>query len=144
MVELPSVAKAAFVPQGKRISGSFYAPPDKTIAQRKWGKILLLTGVLAISACSSHYQGKACQGNVRSLSGQPLGTTRALIIDKFNSFQVQMPEKEIDSGRLFSADHTKYVPSAVTQEGFLAQRLSDNRFSIINAPQDQWISYTCP
>ncbi|NDL64920.1 hypothetical protein GRH90_19490 [Enterobacteriales bacterium SAP-6] len=110
----------------------------------RWGKILLLTGALAIAACSSHYEGKECTGKVRSLAGQPLGTVQALILDKFTSFQVRLPEKEIDSGTLFSADHTKYVPSAVTQEGLLAQRLSDNRFSIINAPQDQWISYTCP
>ncbi|MEA9390747.1 hypothetical protein SJI19_09365 [Acerihabitans sp. TG2] len=144
MGEFASVANALAVPPRHTLKGSLRIPPNQTLLHPRWGKMLLLAGMLAISACSSHYQGKVCQANVRTLSGQPLGTTQALILDKYTSFQVTLPDKEIDSGTLFTTDRTKYVPSAVTPEGFLAQRLSDNRFSIINAPQDQWVSYTCP
>lgn len=145
MGEFPSVAKALAVPTKHALNGFLRIAPNPTRVHAWWAKRLLLTGMLlAISACSSHYHGKECQGNVRTLSGQPLGTAQALILDKYTSFQVTLPDKEIDSGMLFTTDRTKYVPSAVTPEGFLAQRLSDNRFSIINAPQNQWISYTCP
>ncbi len=106
--------------------------------------VLLAGALVALTACSSEYNGKECQGKIRSLSGQPIGTTQALIIDKFTSFTVATPDKELDSGRLFSTDRMKYIPAAVTEEGFLAQRVSDNQFSIINAPQDRWITYTCP
>ncbi len=144
MSEFPSVATALAVPSREKTSGPLGEIKVNMPLQPQWGKILLLTGALMITACSSSYQGKACEGKVRSLAGQPLGTTQALIIDKFTSFTITQPEGEVDSGTLFTTDRTKYVPSAVTPEGFLAQRLSDNQFSIINAPQNQWTSYTCP
>jgi len=142
MGEFPSVALA--VPARKNRHGSLGQAVAQWRAAHGRGKVLLLIGALVITACSSTYQGKACQGKVRSLSGQPLGTTQVLIIDKFTSFTITRPEGEVDSGPLFTTDRTKYVPSAVTPEGFLAQRLSDTHFSLINAPQDKWFSYTCP
>ncbi|MEN3261225.1 hypothetical protein AAH678_21275 [Sodalis endosymbiont of Spalangia cameroni] len=99
---------------------------------------------LLLSACASHYRGVECRGEIKTLAGQPLGVTQALIIDRFNSFSVAMPKMTVESGPLKSTDRNKYLPSAVTREGFLAQRVSDHKFSIINAPANQWVSYTCP
>jgi hypothetical protein len=101
---------------------------------------------LAISACSSNSsdKGMTCHGEIRSLSGQPIGETNALIIDNVNSFSVTMPTMTVDSGILYSSDRTQFLPTAVTAQGFLAQRLSDKKFSLVNAQQDQWITYFCP
>lgn len=97
-----------------------------------------------ISACSSDYKGVECQGEIKSLTGQPLGNTGALIIDRFNSFTVTMPQMNVESGMLHSADRAVYIPSAVTREGFLAQRLSDKKFTLIDAQQNKWITFICP
>lgn len=109
----------------------------------KWAGLTFMVGALVLTGCSSDYQGKECAGRVESLSGQPLGQTRALIIDRFNSFSVTTSETRIDSGPLKTADRTLYYPSAVTREGFLAQRLSDNSFCLINAPNNQMVTYSC-
>lgn len=100
--------------------------------------------VLLIAACSSGYKGAECSGQRQSLEGQPLGTVQGRIIDRFNSFSVTLPEMTLDSGTLHSSDPERYIPSAVTREGWLAQRLSDRQFSIINSPQNQMISFSCP
>lgn len=109
-------------------------------------RIVMSMAFLAISACTSNSgdKGVACHGEIKSLSGQPIGETNALIIDNVDSFIVAMPAMTIDSGTLYSSDRTQFFPSAVTAQGFLAQRLSNKKFSLVNAPQDQWITYFCP
>ncbi|TKI08370.1 hypothetical protein FCN80_04075 [Martelella alba] len=104
----------------------------------------LIATVLLLSACSSTYKGIECRGEIKRLSGQPLGETQALIIDHFSSFTVTTAGQTVNSGMLHSADRTQYIPSAMTREGFLAQRLSDKRFSIVDAAGDRWTTYTCP
>ncbi|WP_213991041.1 hypothetical protein [Sodalis sp. dw_96] len=101
---------------------------------------------LLISGCSSNYRGVECQGEIKSLAGRPLGSTSAMIMDRYNSFTVTMPQEKakVESGMLHSTDRTLYIPSAVTTEGFLAQRVSDKKFAIIDSRQDKWITYTCP
>lgn len=106
-------------------------------------RLILIVGTLVLAGCSSDYQGKQCTGRVESLSGQPLGQTQALVIDRFNSFTVTIAENKIDSGPLKTADRTLYYPSAVTREGLLAQRLSDNSFCLINSPRNQMVTFTC-
>lgn len=99
---------------------------------------------LLLDACASQYRGVECRGEIKTLAGQPLGVTQALIIDRFTSFSVAMPKMTVESGPLKSTDRHKYIPSAVTREGYLAQRVSDHKFSIINAPENKWVPYTCP
>jgi len=103
----------------------------------------IAASVLLLAGCAADYQGKECAGQVQSLSGVPLGQTQALIVDRFNSFSVTTAQGTIHSGTLHSNDRRIYLPSAVTREGYLAQRLSDNRFCLINAPQDQVVTYQC-
>ena len=119
-------------------------PLDGFCGCRTLPRAAMLATALLLCACSSRYQGVECQGKIRHLSGQPIGDTNALIIDRFNSFSVTTADGKVESGMLFSADRTQYIPSSVTREGLLAQRLSDKQFSIINASADQWITYTCP
>lgn len=126
------------------VTRAFIAPAGRCPGQWRPMQIVIMAGALALTACSGDYHGKQCQGTVRDLSGQPLGTTQAQINDKYTSFTVTQSEQALDSGTLYSRDRTRYFPSAVTQEGYLAQRLSDTRFSIINAQKNQWISYACP
>jgi hypothetical protein len=97
-----------------------------------------------VTACSSGYKGVECQGEIKNLAGQPLEKTTALIIDRFDSFTVTLPKMQVDSGALHSTDRTLYIPSAVTREGFLAQRVSDKKFTLVDASHDRWITYTCP
>ncbi|MFK8258471.1 hypothetical protein ACFL9S_11870 [Erwinia sp. AnSW2-5] len=100
--------------------------------------------VLLLAACSSDYKGQQCPGEIQTLSGQSQGVTQAMIIDRFSSFSVALPDLKLDSGPLQSSDRQLYIPSATTQDGWLAQRISDHRFAIINAPKDQAITFTCP
>ncbi|MFS2223944.1 hypothetical protein [Pantoea sp. B65] len=106
-------------------------------------QITLVVGTLALTACSADYQGRECVGKVQSLSGQPLGQTQALVIDRFDSFTVTTADKSIHSGPLQTADRRLYLPSAVTREGYLAQRLSDNSFCLIDSPKNQMVTYIC-
>ncbi|RWR01871.1 hypothetical protein ED28_09525 [[Pantoea] beijingensis] len=106
-------------------------------------RAIILAGSLALVACSSDYRGKECTGKIENLQGQPLGETRAKIIDRFTSFTITSDGGNVDSGPLHSKDRRLYFPSAVTQEGFYAQRLSDQQFGLINAPKNQVIIYTC-
>lgn len=100
--------------------------------------------VLLIAACSSGNKGAECNGQRQSLQGQPLGTVQGRIIDRFSSFSVTLPEMTLDSGTLHSSNPERYIPSAVTREGWLVQRISDRQFSIINSPQNQMITFSCP
>ncbi|XBS68409.1 hypothetical protein ABK905_16945 [Acerihabitans sp. KWT182] len=128
------------------------ADVPSTLVSRLAGRYPLLHGwrtgfslmALLIAACSSNYRGVECQGEVKSLAGQPVGMTRALIIDRYASFTITTAQGSVESGMLHSADRTQFIPSAVTREGFLAQRVSDKKFTLINSRQDQWITYTCP
>ena len=104
----------------------------------------LFASLVLLSGCSSAEKGTLCEGNVQTLSGESLGNTEGEIIDRFTSFQVRMDRLRLESGALHSSDPQRYVPSAVTEGGWLAQRLSDTRFSVINAPQDKVITFSCP
>ena len=107
-------------------------------------RILLPSLVFLLAACSSDYKGQSCPGEIQTLTGQPQGATQAMIIDRFSSFSVELPDLRLDSGPLQSNDRQLYIPSATTPDGWLAQRISDHRFAIINAPKDQAITFTCP
>lgn len=106
--------------------------------------VLTVAAPLLLTACSSGNSGMICQGKVETLNGQALGNTQGKIIDRFTSFRVTMDKLRLDSGELYSSDPQQYIPSAVTKEGWLAQRLSDTRFSVINAPQNKVITFSCP
>jgi|GEM_PF-3294820 len=100
--------------------------------------------VLLLTACSSGNKGIACNGQRQSLEGQPLDNIQGFIVDRFTSFSVTLPDQKIESGALQSSNRELYIPSSVTQDGWLAQRISDRQFSIINSPQDQMITFNCP
>ena len=98
--------------------------------------------VLLVTGCSSP-QGMQCEGEVKTLPGHPIGMTSAVIVDNTFAFSVLMPKQRIESGLLHSADSSRYVPSAVTKEGYLAQRLSNNTFCIINPERNEYTIYHC-
>mgnify|MGYP000938735654 FL=1 len=106
-------------------------------------RLTVLAGTIVLAGCSSDYQGQQCVGYVESLSGQPLGQTQAMVIDRFSSFTVTTSQTRIDSGTLKTTDRTRYLPSSVTREGYLAQRLSDERFCLIDSPNNQMVTYIC-
>lgn len=106
--------------------------------------ILSLIMALIVVGCSSHSADRTCQGEVASLAGQPLGTSQALITDRVSSFYVKSDQLAVDSGTLQSADRYVYIPASVTQEGFLAQRVSNNIFRLASAQQDRMVTWTCP
>ncbi|MGK2889231.1 MAG: hypothetical protein ACSLEN_09255 [Candidatus Malihini olakiniferum] len=58
-------------------------------------------------------------------------------------FSVLMPKQRIESSLLHSANSSRYVPSAVIKEGYLAQHLSDNTFCIINLERNEYTMYHC-
>ncbi|MFC0142151.1 hypothetical protein ACFFJN_19580 [Erwinia mallotivora] len=106
--------------------------------------VLSLVTLLILAGCSSGKKSMVCEGKVQTLSGQNKGTVSGKIVDLFSSFSVETDDLRLESGPLQSSDRQKYIPSAVTREGWLVQRLSDTRFSIINAPQDMMITFCCP
>lgn len=103
----------------------------------------LFSGALLVAGCSSSQRGMQCQGEVKTLPGQSIGQTSAIIVDNIYAFTVVLPKNRIESGLLRSADHQRYVPSAVTKEGYLAQRLSSSSFCIIDADKNQYTLYRC-
>ena len=106
--------------------------------------LLPMAIALLLSACSSRYQGESCPATISTLSGQWLGNTEGKVIDRFSSFSVTLPDMTLESGALLSSDPQRYIPSATTADGWLAQRVSEHQFSIINATQDRVITFTCP
>ena len=100
--------------------------------------IILMTG------CSSGPKGVECPGAVSTIYGQPMGQTEGVIFDLVNSFSVSRDGVSVESGALQSLDRFRYVPSAVTREGYYAQRLSDKQFRLINPYQNTQITWTCP
>ena len=97
-----------------------------------------------LTACSGGERGMVCQGNMQTLDGRNLGNLEGKIVDRYTSFSVTLPESVVESGPLHSADRRQYVPSAVTKQGWLAMRLSDTRFMVVNAPQDKVFTFSCP
>ncbi|WP_238938991.1 hypothetical protein [Mixta mediterraneensis] len=104
----------------------------------------IFTLFLLLTGCASGPQGVDCLGEVTTLYGQPLGQTHGLIFDLVSSFSVSKKDVTVQSGTLKSLDRFRYVPSAVTREGYYAQRLSDKQFRLINPYQDTQITWTCP
>ncbi|GAA0468604.1 MULTISPECIES: hypothetical protein [Tatumella] len=108
-------------------------------------RYLLMAAVLVlITGCTSQPRGRLCDGEVSSLYGQNLGRSNAWVFDQVNYFTVSKNAVRINSGPLISADRQLYIPAAVTAEGYYAQRLGDNRFRLINSPQNLMVTWTCP
>lgn len=107
-------------------------------------KGLVAAAILLLMACSSGNQGMICQGKVQTLDGRDVSVVEGKIIDRYASFSVSLPDLKLESGTLHSSDRRQYVPSAVTKEGWLAMRLSDTRFMVVNAPLDKVITFDCP
>ena len=104
----------------------------------------LIGALLILTACSSGEQGMMCRGEVQTLDGRTLSKVEGKIVDRYASFSVTLPDLKLESGVLHSADRRLYVPSAVTRDGWLAMRLSDTRFMVVNAPQDKVVTLNCP
>jgi hypothetical protein len=100
--------------------------------------------IAMMTGCSSGPKGVECPGEVSTIYGQSMGQTQGVIFDLVNSFTVTRENVSVQSGPLQSLDRFKYVPSAVTREGYYAQRLSDKQFRLINPYQDTQITWTCP
>lgn len=107
-------------------------------------RLLLITLLLLLSGCSSTPEGVVCPGEVATIYGQPLGRTQGRIFDLVNSFSVSKDDVKVESGALQSLDRFQYAPSAVTREGYYAQRLSAQQFRLINPYQNVMITWTCP
>ena len=106
-------------------------------------RVIALTLPFILVACSSGPQGVECPGKVATLYGQESALTHARIFDLVSSFSIANDEVKVESGPLHSTDRTRYIPAAVTKEGYLAQRISDKQFRLIDPQQDQMITYTC-
>ncbi|WP_426607254.1 hypothetical protein [Pantoea anthophila] len=100
--------------------------------------------ITILTGCSSGPKGVDCPGEVSTIYGQPMGQTQGRIFDLVSAFTVTRDDVSVESGPLQSLDRFKYVPSAVTREGYYAQRLSDKQFRLINPYQDTQITWTCP
>jgi len=117
---------------------------DRKLSSSLSALAVLFLACQLLTGCSSGEKGMACEGKMETLSGQALGNTQGRIVDRFTSFRIAMDKLQLESGPLYSSNPQQYIPSAVTREGWLAQRLSDTRFSVINAPQDRMITFSCP
>jgi len=106
--------------------------------------IYLVPVVLLITGCSHKPYGRLCPGEVSTLSGQVTGHTKAWVFDEMQRFSVTEGKTTVHSGYLQSVNPALYVPSATTVEGFLAQRLSADRFRLIDPAQDAMVTWTCP
>lgn len=98
---------------------------------------------LLLLGCSATDNGMSCVGEVKTLAGQSVGRSSAVIVDRFRAFTVITPDARIESGPLYSADSVRFIPSAVTKEGFMAQRLSANTFCIIDPHKNEYVTYYC-
>ncbi len=108
-----------------------------------WRISVVLT-LLLLAGCRSAPQGVDCAGEVATIYGQSMGNTQARIFDLVNAFAVTRDGVTVNSGTLHSSDRFQYLPSAITAEGFTAQRLSDKQFRLINPYQNVMITWTCP
>ncbi|QHM70772.1 hypothetical protein [Mixta intestinalis] len=106
-------------------------------------RVMVLTLPLLLAACSSSPPGVECAGSVATLYGEETATTHGTIFDLVNSFSVANEKVKVESGPLHSNDRSRYIPAAVTKEGYLAQRISDRQFRLIDPQQDKMITYTC-
>lgn len=103
----------------------------------------MLTLPFLLAACSSGPQGVECPGKVASIYGGEGPVTHGRVFDLVNSFSVASEEVKVESGPLYSTDRTHYIPAAVTKEGYLAQRISDRQFRLIDPQLDRMITWTC-
>lgn len=103
---------------------------------------LFIVPVLLVG-CASGPQGVECPGKVASIYGQESAVTHGRVFDLVSSFSVANDKVKVESGPLHSTDRTRYIPAAVTKEGYLAQRISDKQFRLIDPQQDRMITYTC-
>ncbi|WP_214235811.1 hypothetical protein [Rosenbergiella gaditana] len=108
------------------------------------GMIYLVPIAFILAGCSHKPYGRSCPGEVSTLSGQVTGHSQAWVFDEIQRFTVTDEGTTVHSGYLHSANRALYVPSATTSEGFLAQRLSTDRFRLIDASQDTMVTWTCP
>ena len=106
-------------------------------------RVIVCTLPLLLAACSSGPPGVECAGKVASIYGQESAVTHGKVFDLVNAFSVANDDVKVESGPLWSSDRSRYVPAAVTKEGYLAQRLSDRQFRLIDPQLDQMITYTC-
>ncbi|WP_370421470.1 hypothetical protein AB9Q29_014035 [Pantoea vagans] len=107
-------------------------------------RLSILILIAMVTGCSSGPKGVECPGEVSTIYGQSMGQTQGVIFDLVNSFTVTRDNVSVNSGPLQSLDRFRYAPSAVTREGYYAQRLSDKQFRLINPYQDTQITWTCP
>lgn len=106
--------------------------------------VRLVSIVLLLTGCSHHPYGRLCSGEVASLSGKVIGYSQAWIFDEIQRFSMTRDGVTVKSGELKTTNPKLYVPSATTQEGFMAQRLSPDRFRLIDASKDTMITWSCP
>jgi len=129
-----------FVAFQAKIGHSFYGPGQEQAMLRPGFFIFMAL----LSGCSSSPKGVECPGDVSTIYGQSLGQTQGTVFDLVTAFSVSRDGVNVQSGPLQSLDRFQYVPSAVTSEGYYAQRLSDKQFRLINPYQDTMITWTCP
>lgn len=106
-------------------------------------RMMVFTLPFLLAACSSGPQGIECPGKVATIYGQETAVTRGRVFDLVSSFSVANDDVKVESGPLHSTDRTRYIPAAVTKEGYLAQRISDRQFRLIDPQQDKIITWTC-
>lgn len=104
----------------------------------------LLLSALILAGCASGPQGVECRGDVATLSGQPLGRTSGKVFDLVNSFSISKDDVTVESGPLHSNNRYKWIPSAVTKEGYHAQRISSHQFRLIDPYQNSEVTWQCP
>lgn len=100
--------------------------------------------IVLLSACSHKPYGRLCSGEVSTLSGQVTGQSQAWVFDEIQRFTVTDKGATVQSGYLHSTNRSLYIPSATTAQGFMAQRLSTDRFRIIDPARDAMVTWTCP
>ncbi|MBT0726564.1 hypothetical protein [Rosenbergiella australiborealis] len=108
------------------------------------GVIHLVAVSLFLTGCSHKPYGRLCPGEVSTLNGKVTGHSSAWVFDEIQHFSVTHKSNTVNSGYLKSADPSLYVPSATTAEGFMAQRLSPDRFRLIDAEQNEMVTWNCP
>ncbi len=104
----------------------------------------LAVALCLLAGCSHHPYGRLCSGEVSSLTGTVTGHSQAWIFDEIHDFTITYDGLTVRSGQLKTRDPALYIASATTAEGFMAQRLSPDRFRLIDAAQDRMITWSCP